>query len=266
MALRAYFLQPFKIPTGSMQPTLYGITSEQKDAPDILDRMPFNQLRFALTGEWYSERYAKSNGTLSNPENSKKDPSVILFKIGGIQHKIPRDAISLERYDLKFKPGDMVKKGDLLWSGIVTRGDHVFVNKIIWNLRKPKRGEIMVFKTTGINGLVQGTHYIKRMCGLPNEQVSIRPPNLVINNKIVNEPKTIARVTSGPGYDGYQLAGDLHSRNLAWPLNNNEYFAMGDNTGNSKDSRYWGSVPEKNLVGPAVIVYWPISKRWGFAR
>lgn len=266
MSLRAYFLQPFKIPTGSMQPTLYGITSVQKDKPDLMDKYPLKLLKYVATGKWYSERYAKSSGTMSRPSYSSKAPSVVVFEIGGKNYKIPRDAISKNRYELKFKPGDIVNKGELLWSGIVTRGDHIFVNKIIWNFRKPHRGEIMVFTTTGIKGIQQGTHYIKRMCGLPNENVSINPPNLVINNKIVNEPDGIKRVTSNPNYQGYKNAGHLSSPNCSWSLKDDQYFAMGDNTGNSLDSRYWGSVPKRNLVGPAVIIYWPFSKRWGLAK
>ena len=50
------------------------------------------------------------------------------------------------------------------------------------------------------------------------------------------------------------------------PLKEREYFALGDNTRNSRDGRYWGPVPQKNLVGPALLVYWPLSKRWGLAR
>ncbi len=270
MGLRAYFIQPFKIPTGSMQPTLYGIQSVEKTNPDLTDRFPLKLLKFAAVGEWYSERRAKADGIIGRSTNSPIDPSIRIYMIGGKQHKIPKDAVdvlSKGRYELHFKTGDSVKKGDLLWSGVVTRGDHVFVNKVIWNLRKPKRGEIMVFYTTGIPKLTQGTHYIKRMCGLPNECISIRPPKLVVNQVVVEEPEGIAKNSCRElGYEGYQFGGKLTSSTLEWPLGDGQYFAMGDNTGNSLDSRYWGPVPVKNLVGPAVIVYWPLSKRWGLAK
>ena len=45
-----------------------------------------------------------------------------------------------------------------------------------------------------------------------------------------------------------------------------EYLGMGDNTMNSYDGRYWGAVPQKNLVGPALFVYWPYYDRWGLIR
>ena len=271
MALRTYFIQPFKIPTGSMQPTLYGVTSVPKDHPGLTDRMPFKLVKFVLTGEWYSVCRAQADGYLNFLEPSP-DQTHLIFTVAQKKHLVPRDAVDdlldkNKRYDLKYRIGDFVKKGDIIWAGITTRGDHVFVNKVIWNFRKPKRGEIMVFYTTGIQSLPQGTHYIKRMCGLPNETVSINPPDLVINGKPVHEPGTIARVESRKnGYAGYQLAGRFYSPGVNLRLSKYQYFAMGDNTGNSKDSRYWGAVPAKNLVGPAAFVYWPLSKRWGLAK
>jgi signal peptidase I len=293
MGVRAYFIQPFKIPTGSMQPSLYGITSVEKSEPGAMDHFPLKQIKFAGAGKLYVERRAKSDGIIryEAPKSTSAwdrvlplklvkllttgqwfapaDPSVKYLMVGKHWHKIPVDA--LRRSELKVSVGSSVKKGDLLWSGIVTRGDHVFVNKVIWNFRKPRRGEIMVFSTTGIQSLVQGTHYIKRLCGLPNDRVAIHPPNLVINGEVITEPETIARIArKDPGYSGYQLAygGDaqLTRENLEWPLQADQYFALGDNTMNSRDSRYWGPVPAKNLVGPAVIVYWPLSSRWGLAR
>jgi len=294
MGLRAYFIQPFKIPTGSMQPTLYGIHSVEQESPALMDRFPMKLLKFAWMGEMYVERRAKADGVLVKgaPEfvsvwdrifplklvkllttgewYSPFDPSVEYFQIGGKWHKIPKDALDgrmAGRYELKFHVGEPVKKGDLLWSGVITRGDHVFVNKIVWNFRKPRRGEIMVFNTREIRGLPQGTHYIKRMCGLPYERIAIRSPHLIVDGREMHEPETIARIARrDDGYFGYVPEGQLNSADLEWPLKHGEYFALGDNTRNSRDSRYWGPVPEVNLVGPAAIVYWPFSKRWGLAR
>ena len=169
--------------------------------------------------------------------------------------------------------------GQLLWSGVVTEGDFVFVNRWAWNFRLPRRGEVMVFSTKDIPFLPQGTHYIKRMCGLPDETLSIHPPELWINGKAVFEPHTIGRVARrdqlapwAPPYAGYRVVGEVgssYSRALRTPedsihLASDEYFAMGDNTPNSLDGRYWGPVPRRNLLGPASMVYWPFtSRRWG---
>ena len=65
MGCRAYFIQPYKIPTGSMQPTLYGITYQSREKPGILDRMPLKVFKWIITGEWYSEIRAEATGKIS---------------------------------------------------------------------------------------------------------------------------------------------------------------------------------------------------------
>ncbi len=267
MGLRAYFIQPFKIPTGSMQPTLYGITATSNVQPSVADRFPFNLVKFAITGDWYSVRKAKAGGTLGHPLSHPTDPSVAVFRIGGGAHAIPSDALRQSQGTSTYHPLRRINVGDVLWAGVTHRGDHLFVNKVIWNFRKPRRDEVMVFTTDGIEGLEPGTHYIKRMCGMPNETLSIDPPYLVINGERMSGLRGIDKVTAAQGlYSGYQWAGDFDSVHSKCELGPDAYFAMGDNTRNSKDSRYWGTVPSRNLVGPAVVVYWPFTRRWGLIR
>jgi signal peptidase I len=282
MAFRSYFLQPFKIPTGSMQPTLYGIISETVNKPTIMDKVPLNALKWITTGKLYRELKVEVGGTLDilrqrngYPYVNPSYPGDVYYSIAGHRYRIPRTAV------LKYRVGDYVEKGAILWSGIRTAGDHIFVDKVSWNFRKPNRGEIMVFTTTGIKkleanfardrkGKIISTHYIKRMCGVPGDKLSINPPKLFIEGKEVMEPDTIRReIEQRPGYAGYQLApGGLYLTSVedTVQLKEKEYWAMGDNTRNSRDSRYWGPVPAKNLVGPAALVYWPFSKRWGRAK
>ena len=269
MGLRAYFLQPFKIPTGSMQPTLNGITAVTT-APTWSDRFPFKVGRFLLAGEWYTDVRAKASGRLGNPMEHASDPSIVLFQIGGLMHRIPRDVLVGDangNLQPPFHADRMLDKGELLWAGRTQRGDHLFVNKVIWNFRRPRRDEVMVFTTDGIFSLEPGTHYIKRLVGMPGERVSIRPPNLVVNGRPQIGDFGIDRVTASiNGYAGFQMAGHLDNPKLEWHLDHTQYFVLGDNTRNSRDSRYWGPVPQQNLVGPAVFVYWPISWRWGPIR
>lgn len=266
MACRTYFLQPFKIPTGSMQPTLYGITSEPKAKPGLMDRMPLKLAKWLATGQWYREIRAETSGPLEDSITGRRaTPSYVV--INHRRYKIPRDA------RLHFRPGQLVHAGDLLWSGVVTAGDHVFVDKVRWNFQRPRRGQIMVFSTDGIPTLPTGTHYIKRLAGLPGERISIDPPNLVVNGRRVVEPRSIARIVYGIGkYKGYELVdprtrgGILRSPSDFIRLDSREFLALGDNTGNSRDGRYWGPVPAANMLGPAVLVYWPFSSRWGTAN
>ena len=138
----------------------------------------------------------------------------------------------------------------------------------------------MVFSTTGIANLQQGTHYIKRMMGLPNETLQIRAPNLLVNGVAVTGPGRIGLISRkeqiapwAPAYAGFNLGGQrysdqsLVSETDVVKLRSDQYYAMGDNSFNSFDSRYWGPVPERNLLGPATVVYWPFtSHRIGFIR
>lgn len=270
MGLRAYVLQPFKIPTGSMQPTLYGITSETMESRSWLDRYPFNIFHFALTGTWFSERTAQVSGYLGEPSLHPTDPSSIVFWISGREHKLPREVVVDQHGQLNplFRADRFVNKGDVLWTGRTHRGDHLFVNKILWNFRQPRRDEVMVFRTDNIPTLEEGTHYIKRLVGLPGEHVTINAPYLIINHSPVAGFHGIDRITHerDKGYAGFKIPEHLESAKTRWTLSQGEYFALGDNTSNSRDSRYWGPVPEENLVGPAAFVYWPFSRRWGLVR
>lgn len=268
MAFRSYFLQPFKIPTGSMQPTLNGVICESMAAPGLTDHMPLKVVKWILFGEWYSEVWAQESGYLMFPtqESATENPSKRAVFINNRKHLIPRGA------RLQVGSDGYVQKGQLLWSGIVRAGDHVFVDRIRWRLRKPSRGEVMVFSTDAIRQLTPGMHYIKRLVATPGETIAIDSPNLLINGNPVSSPESIARIARrDPGYPlGYvPAAGEsnyLRTKDDPYSLKADEFWAMGDNTGNSRDSRCWGPVPRKSLVGPAVFVYWPLSHHWGPIR
>lgn len=302
MAFRCYFFQPFKIPTGSMTPTLYGISAVDCDA-GFWDRQPFKAAAWLVTGSWYSEVRAERSGNVVLLLADQRKPGYSALSVAGKVGYVPDDVlrdprdssrISLSRLNIRpLPPGaenfakgyglilGTVQAGDKVWSGRVVSGDHVFVNRLTWNFRKPRRGDVMVFSTTGINGLPQNTHYIKRMVGLPGETISIDSPRLLVDGKEATAPETIARICRREkfapwapdyAYAGYQSIGQQQAdtdRALRGPkdeftLSDTEYFAMGDNTINSRDSRYWGAVPRENLLGPGCIVYWPFtSPRWG---
>lgn len=336
MSFRAYFFQPFKIPTGSMQPTLYGIHSVTvqmpEDGPSLFDRMPLKPLKWLATGTWYHDVVAKSDGSVSVYTDGRKAPGYVLLSVAGESFKVPQDAA--DRGDLKIpnarppgmadNPADnrrtlasgYVRKGDRLWSGYTTAGDQVFVNRLAWNFFPPKRDDIIVFATsypeivfskrealdrrsphadlykvpnlplvlidTPIRGLAAGQHYIKRLIGLPGETISIRHPHVYADHvKLEGFPgidRVVAMEASIPGgmkYAGYRCtefagmppAGDavLQTPEDVITLGD-AYLPMGDNTRNSWDGRYWGSVPRKLMLGPGSCIYWPVSRRWGRIR
>ncbi len=263
MGLRAYIIQPFKIPTGSMQPTLYGIHTDAGAARTWTDNPPVSWMKWLITGESYRTVTAGESGVLGAPRVFEHDPANIVMYIGRHPHRIPRDSRP------NYMPGEYVRKGDVLWSGRVWAGDHVFVDKIRWNFRRPYRGQVVVFTTDSIPTLPDGTHYIKRLIGMPGEAISIDPPNVFIDAAPLRDTHAgIERIaTQQEGYAGFVLPDDsdavLRSRHDRVHLRETEYFTLGDNTQNSRDSRYWGAVPQRNMVGPAMLVYWPFSSRWG---
>lgn len=260
MAFRAYFIQPFKIPTSSMFPTLHGIKyNHSPTTPSLFDHWPLKLGKWMLFGEWYSELRAAQTGPTRLVQDRQGRQFIL---VNQAQHEI------FPGMKLEITPGQSVYQGQLLASGIRTAGDHIFVNRLIWHFRQPRRGEIMVFKTTGITHpqIKKNEHYVKRMVGLPNESLQIVPPDLMINGQPVEQPDIFRRIQSSAGdYVGYVNTGDfLQECRGVVHLGANDYFACGDNQHNSLDSRYWGPVPRSNLVGPTFFVYWPFSRRWGW--
>ena len=190
-------------------------------------------------------------------------------------------------------------------------GDHPLVNKLIYKIREPKRGDVVVFiypvieygcmecgykyKFLGLfnryepryiyeypedpnlvpEGIkanvsfdklpvdwvcplcgVDKSHFkklprkpfIKRLIGLPGETIRIEDGRIYINGSPLKEPSSITGRY-------YITEGDYGTKELKIPLDS--YFVLGDNVTNSKDSRFWGFVPKKDMIGKAMIIYWP---------
>jgi signal peptidase I len=158
-------------------------------------------------------------------------------------------------------------------SGYRSRGDHIFVDKISYHFRKPRRGEIIVFDTGNIPEIPdssRGKFYIKRLIGLENDAIQIHPPYVLVNGQILDERPAFKRIYSREnGYNGYVIpemrppAQYIHSRNDTYQVPPKHLFVLGDNSTSSLDGRFWGSLPQRDLVGRAVFVYWPFSNRFG---
>ncbi len=270
MAFRTFFIQPFKIPTGSMQPTLNGITVKAQSEKKWMDYFPVNLVSLALFGTRYEEVRAKAGGYLDTRYMIGDDSHT--YYISGLPHEMRKGLA------LRVRPGDKVTKGQVLASGRVTMGDHIFVDKIRYNFSRPKRGNIFVFDTDRIVHARIRPHsfYIKRLVGLPGEVISIEPPFLLVNGMKITEPYPFERLLNerDKGYNGYNLAAtggsdisaQLKQKGDQIVVGQDEYLPFGDNTDFSLDGRYFGPVKDKSVVGPAFMVYWPISKRWGFVR
>ncbi len=162
-------------------------------------------------------------------------------------------------------------------------GDFILVNKYVYGLRlpvlnskiieigEPERGDVMVFRYP----LDERQNYIKRVIGLPGDRITYRNKQLFINGE------AMAQVPDGP-YEGRgrnavgsRIPAQKRTENLAgrrheiliettqpqpgeqsWVVPEGHYFMMGDNRDHSSDSRVWGLVPEGNIVGRALAIWW----------
>jgi signal peptidase I len=245
-------VHPFKVPTGAMQPTIFGIHGY--DVPADSSEKP-GIIQWLVSGQQYIEVKASSSGMLSGPQYSPRNPSRITYMVADKAYELPRFAPPLKQ------SGEQVSAGDVLWSGVITAGDHLFVERLSYRFGKPKRGDIVVFRTKGIESITPDTFYIKRIAGLPGERIRIEPPFLIVNDQKVTAPKIFSTISSElDDYAGFQLGGRLSKPSDEVTLGPHEYFVLGDNTRNSADSRYWGPVPEKNIIGKVTRIYWPFTR------
>ena len=127
------------------------------------------------------------------------------------------------------------------------RGDRILVNKFIYRFKEPERWDIVVFKYP----LNPKKDFIKRLAAKEGEKITIINGRVFIDNKMVDNPYLS---------EYYSNQGDYGRENLKINIPEDNLFALGDNSFNSKDSRYWGFVPRKNLIGKAFLIYWPLNR------
>jgi len=145
-------------------------------------------------------------------------------------------------------------------------GDRIFIEKISNYLSEPKRGDIVVFYppfeeleqtpwaifTRLVGFFNKDVAYIKRIVGVPGDKLRITDEGLVyVNGKLLDENYR---------YDNASIP--CQSGMYCGPMTvpKDSYFMMGDNRGNSQDSRFWGFLPKDRIVGKAVFIFWPLNR------
>jgi len=136
----------------------------------------------------------------------------------------------------------------------VSAGDHIFSERFTYLSRKPRRGDIAVFKSDGILLLPPSIH-VKRIIGEPGDHVELVGGSLFING-------TRTALTNACGEISFQLPRLPHSTSVTTNIvvPQRSYFVIGDNSTNSFDSRFFGVVPTKNIIGRVAVCYWPLAR------
>ena len=328
LGVRTYFLQPFTIPTGSMQPTLYGIQAfPTKDEPPNFVTQIFQA---GVLGRGWFNVTAKDDEVVSNVEEITRFRFFTYSRVSTVRvvntDEGPRSTGSGGNTYLLHMPastltqgfglggGRYFKRGEPIVRGYVDTGDHVFVDKISYNFRTPTRGDVFVFNTQKLPTLerrretLSGSNrndpadfdlpdaavyadqmrakidmglpsqfYIKRLVGTPGDELRVASPQLFVNGKLA-EGRCFERVMAGTqehpvdGYAGYGqgfssfLMPVLRTPHDPYTIPARHYWAMGDNSYHSSDSRDWGPVPERNIMGRGMFVYWPFAAHWGLIK
>ena len=290
MGIRTFFLQPFKIPTGSMQPTLYGVTSENLiNEPNVQIPTGLTRVREWFEGVSYIHLVAENDGPLQSVEPPVR---ILIFNIwqkvvaAGKTYIIwfPPDYGAPPAGSLEGRAGlhrdQFFHKGEDIVKLKVSAGDHLFVDRITYNFRPPKRGEIIVFETKGIENLPQDQFYIKRMVARGGDRVQLADDrHLILNGKRLDastphfenvysfNPKEPPLDSHYSGHVNFPyLTPYFQGKPDGVVVAPDHFMVMGDNTMNSYDSRAWGDFPANNVIGKSFFVYWPITDRFGWGN
>jgi len=191
LIIRAFLIQVFWIPSGSMEPTL-----------NIGDRIIVNKLSYGI-----------------------QNPLFESFKEKKFLYIIPNPIY----------------------------GKHVLTSNLQYFIsfnRGPKRFDMVVFKMYDFDG--NRKDLIKRVIGMPGEKIELKKGIVFINGKQLEEKHQML----SNYYDLKSMPATFGPVNIP----DDSYFVMGDNRPNSADSRYWGFLPKTNLVGPAFLRIWPITR------
>ena len=140
----------------------------------------------------------------------------------------------------------------------LVEGDRILVDKITYgikipltnwrlpDIRSPQRGDVMVFRAVDD----PRRDFIKRLVGVPGDTVEIRDMRLWVNGRPLTEPSIFREMT-------YYNRGTFGQESQPIKVPAGHYFFLGDNSASSRDSRYWGFLPESHVIGRAFVIYWP---------
>ena len=246
---RTFVISSAKIPTSSMQPTLFGIHVVDEN---IVPKLP-KLLLYLLFSITEHNIFVYSNSDyFSKIKQREINKYYIHYKY------------QYNKYN--FLNSNNYKK---IWLSL---GDYVLINKFIYRFITPSRGDIIAFYSNLSNNNHTNDIYTKRIVGLPGDELQILRDGMLyikffdsnVMKPIVDFGKQFQKIYSKQGgYHGYKDIGVLANNNIVI-VPKNSYFVLGDNSLMSYDSRNWGFVLENSIIGKIFFIFWPFSRRFGF--
>ncbi len=316
LAIRAFFFQPFIIPTNSMFPSYYGMTFDVAVAEEEVPAVWTRPFRFLLQGARDQVARAPESGEIRIPFDPDRgfvfsvNPSrkwlvlpaqvkhyrlhvgnsavgidvpldfsfeeVIFEAFFSEEFSDLREAVRGASREGRIRPGPdgqiylftgkTVEQGDPVVAFTRYSGDALFVDRMRYHFVRPSIGDPFVFRTDEIPQVGEDKYYIKRLVGHGGDRLSIQPPYLYRNGEpIEGAPafeKNFARVD---GFGGYAFFHQMQP-GVEILIPDEHFYALGDNSLNSRDSRDFGPFPESAVIGRALFIYYPFTRRWGPAR
>ena len=304
LGIRTFFFYPMSIPSGSMEPTFFGTRVDVLADADMDGDGNENGIRedasFAESGlleRLYGRivkgvriirSQAKSDGSLvildRNPVSFLGLFSRQRYLIDGVGHTVwfPPDNLWARA---GVQSGDVFLRGDDVIRLRLQAGDRILVNRLVFNFRRARRGESIVFSTQGVDAHPRGDFYLKRLVGLGGETLAIGDDRFLrINGRQITHSdrgfEWLSDMASEPAFGVYSghLNGAIARRygagNVArlFPEESSRFeireahiFVLGDNSMGSLDSRSWGDFSERAIVGRPSFIFWPLSERFGLA-
>lgn len=184
-------------------------------------------------------------------------------------HNLHRSgALNLAQSKPLLRTDQTVAAGQPVLAFDITLGDALFVDRLSYHFKRPQVGDPFVFRTRNIPGIEGGVdkYYIKRIGGAGGESIEIKEGAIYADGKLRDEvPAFVKNANKEGDYEGY-LNLKLLAKGQELHLPEDKFIALGDNSDNSLDSRSWGFVPDRSVIGKAIFIYYPFTPRWGVAE
>ena len=190
-----------------------------------------------------------------------------------LNSQVQADMIERRRGKPYLKTGRFFKRGKTVLAFEILTGDALFVDRFSYHFVRPDIGDPFVFRTRDIpgitrqhNGIPVDKYYIKRLVGKGGDILQVKGGTLYRNELPIEGAEAFSLNADGFGeYGGYSNRDRLRV-GATDTVGGQNYYAMGDNSDESSDSRVWGFVPQSEIIGRAFFIYYPFTKRWGPAR